>query len=74
MLRRLTVGGIAALVAIVVATMVATVSPSEAWKERAGPNCTRTCQWHCSFIGVFGRCVGKWYRQCGEWMCHRQTG
>src|SRR5262245_45515290 len=61
-------GGIAALVTIVVATMAASVSPTEA----AG--CKRTCQWKCDGIGAFGRCVGRWYKVCGEWMCHRKTG
>jgi hypothetical protein len=46
MLRQFTVGGIAALVAIVVATMAATVSPTEAAK------CTRTCQWKCNGISL----------------------
>jgi hypothetical protein len=68
MLRQFTVGGIAALVAIVVATMAATVSPTEAAK------CTRTCQWKCDGVGALGRCVGRWYKQCGEWKCSRQTG
>jgi hypothetical protein len=68
MLRQFIVGGIAALVAIVVATMVAAVSPAEA----AG--CKRTCQWKCSGVGAFGRCVGSWYKQCGEWRCLRTIG
>jgi hypothetical protein len=67
MLRQFTVGGIAALVAIVVATMAAAVSPTEA-------KCTRTCQWKCDGVGALGRCVGKWYKQCGEWRCSRTTG
>ena len=69
MLSRFTVGGIATLVAIVAATMVAAVSPTE-----AAPRCTRTCQWKCDGVGAFGRCAGKWYRQCSEWRCHRKTG
>jgi hypothetical protein len=68
MLRQFTVGGIAALVAIVVATMAAAVSPTEAGE------CTRSCQWKCDGVGAFGRCVGTWNKQCGEWKCSRQTG
>jgi len=74
MFRRFTVRGIAALIAIVVATMVAGVSPSEAWTERTSPNCTRTCQWKCSFIGAFNRCLGKWVKQCSEPRCFRHQG
>jgi len=74
MLRRFTVGGIAALVAIV-STMVAAVSPTEAaWTERTSRNCTRTCEWKCSTVGAFGRCLGKWVKQCGEERCLRRSG
>jgi hypothetical protein len=75
MLRRFTVGGIAALVTIVAATMVASVSPTEAatFKEKTGKNCTRICEWKCSGVGAFGRCVGQWVKRCGEATCFRQT-
>ena len=71
MLHRFTVGGIAALVAIVAATMVVAVSPTEAKKA---PRCTRTCQWKCDGLGVGNRCVGRWYRVCGEWRCLTTQG
>jgi hypothetical protein len=56
------------LVAIVVATMAAAVSPSEAG------GCKRTCTWKCNGVGVFNRCIGGWYKVCGEWKCHMQQG
>jgi hypothetical protein len=75
MLRRFTVGGIAALVAIVVATMVAAVSPTEAaWKEKTRKNCWHMCEWKCPTISAFGGCLGNWVKRCGEEQCFRTTG
>ena len=68
MLRQFTVGGIAGSGSNRRRTMAAAVSPTEAGE------CTRSCQWKCDGVGAFGRCVGKWNKQCGEWKCSRQTG
>src|SRR5262245_2652229 len=73
MSRRYTACGTAALVALVVATMIASVSPAAAWTERSR-GCYRYCQWKCDGVGAFGRCVGRWYKSCSEWYCSRSTG
>lgn len=75
MLPRFTVGGIAALVAIVAATTFAAVSPTEAaWKEKTSKNCYRSCNWKCPTVSAFGGCLGNWVKRCGEEKCHRKSG
>jgi hypothetical protein len=61
MLRRFTVGKIVALVAIV---WLAAVSPTEVMML--------SLLAAASVVGI--SCVVSWYKQCGKWMCHRQTG
>jgi hypothetical protein len=71
MLRRFPVGGFAVLVALVIAAAIPT--EAAAWTEKTSKNCNRTCEWKCSTIGAFGRCLGKWVKRCAEERCLRQS-
>lgn len=50
-------------VAIVVATMVATVTDrSLDGEDKQGLQ--RTCDWKRPTVGAFGRCLGSWVKRC----------
>jgi hypothetical protein len=34
---------------------------------------SRTCDWKCTGVGAFGRCVGQWVKRCSEERCFTRS-